>query len=106
MSTRRFCIELGGGPTAGRRTLEALDLATGLAAYEHRVTLVLHPAALARLATARGDPELAERLERVAATGLEALTGATEAPDHVGPLTLRSGDVAALRDDADAVLVF
>lgn len=107
MSARHFVVELGGGPASGRRTLEALDLAAGLAAFGHRATLVLHPAALARLATARGDPELAERLELVAETGIgPALTEALGAPDHVGPLALRSGDVAALRADADAVLVF
>lgn len=47
MSTRRFCIELGGGPTAsGRRTLEALELAAGPAACDHQGALVLHAAAL------------------------------------------------------------
>lgn len=107
MSARHFVIELGAGPASGRRTLEALELAAGLAAFDHRVTLVLHPAALARLATARGDPELAERLELVAETGIgPALTGAAGAPGHVGPLAVEIGDVATLRGDAEAVLVF
>lgn len=107
MSARHFVVELGGGPASDRRTLEALDLAAGLAAFEHRVSLFLHPAALARLATARGDPELGERLELVAGAGLgPALTGADGAPASVGPLAVHGGDLDALRAEADAVLVF
>lgn len=107
MSARHFVIELGSGATSGRRMLEGLELAAGLAAFEHRVSLVLHPAALARLATTRGDPELGERLELIAETGVgPALTEAAGAPGHIGPLAVRSGDVVALRGDADAVVVF
>lgn len=53
MSTRRFCIEPGGGPAAsGRRTLEAPELAAGPATCDHQGTLVLRAAALRAAADA------------------------------------------------------
>ena len=107
MNVRRFVIELRGGPASGRRTLEGLDLAAGLADFGHRVDLVLHTAAIARLAASRGDAELAERLALVADAGLgPAIAVAPEAPDHLGPLPVVAGDADAARSAADAVLAF
>lgn len=107
MSAKRFVIELRGGPASGRRTLEALELAAGLAGFGHEVRLVLPTSGLATLAGARSDPELAERLERVAAAGVApAVTAAADPPDRVAALAVEHGDAAAQRAGADAVLAF
>lgn len=107
MSAKRFVIELRGGPASGRRTLEALDLAAGLAGFGHEVRLVVPTSGLATLAGAHGDPELGAGLDQAAAAGTgPAVTPAAEPPDRVGALAVEHGDAAAVRAGADAVLVF
>lgn len=107
MNSRRFVIELAGGPASERRTLEALELAAALAAFEHDVQLVLHAPVVARFSTARDEPELDARLGAVANAGVDrAITTAPGAPPSVGALGLTTSDPAAARAKADAVLVF
>lgn len=107
MGRKDFVIELRGGTAAGRRTLEALELAAGLAQYGHGVSLLLHTAALARLGSARGDAELAECVERLVAAGVDrAYTEATGVPSFVGPLAIEITDGDAARVSADAVILF
>jgi len=107
MSRKDFVIELRGGTAAGRRTLEALELAIGLAQYGHGVSLLLHTAALARLTSARGDAELADCLEHLVAAGVaRAYTEATGVPSFVGPLAIEITDGSSARAGADAMIVF
>ena len=40
MSAKTFAIELGGGPTSDRLLQEGLDLAAGLAAFDHEVEAI------------------------------------------------------------------
>ncbi len=107
MSRKTFVIELRGGTAAGRRTLEALELAAGLAEHGHGVSLLLHTAALARLTSARGDAELADALERLVGAGIDrAYTEATGVPSFVGPLAIEIVDGDDLRPGADASILF
>jgi hypothetical protein len=107
MSMKRLTIELRGGTASGRRTLEALDLAAALAEFGHEVQLVVRTAALARLASSRGDEELASRLARVAEAGVgPALTDKTDATSQVGALGVQAGDIRGALAQSDAVLAF
>lgn len=107
MSRKAFAIELGRGAPSDRRLREALDLAAGLAAFDHRVHLLLRAPAVARLGGAREGDDLRASLDAAAELGIgPALTDRAGAPEHVGPLALAEGDLEAARAQADAVLVF
>lgn len=107
MSTKAFAIELGSGPASDRRLQEGLDLAAGLAAFDHRVELILHASALARLSGAREGDELRTSLDTAAGMGVgPALTEAAGAPEQLGALALAQGDPATVRARVDARVVF
>lgn len=107
MSAKTFAIELGGGPTSDRLLQEGLDLAAGLAAFDHEVELILHTSALARLGGSREGDELRASLDTAAEMGIgPALTEATGAPERIGALALTPGDPADVRARADARMVF
>lgn len=107
MSAKTFAIELGRGPASDRRLQEGLDLAAGLAAFDHRVELILHASALARLGGSREGDELRTSLDSAAEMGVgPALTEAAGAPERIGTLALTQGDPAAVRARVDACVVF
>ncbi len=107
MTEKAFAIELGSGPASDRRLQEGLDLAAGLAAFDHRVELILHASAVARLSGVRDGDELRTSLDTAAEMGVgPALTEAEGAPEHIGALALAPGDPSAVRARVDARVVF
>jgi len=106
MSAKRFVIELDGSSPRLRRMIDGLDLAAGLAAFDHTVTLVLSIRAMSRLAATLDDPEVTERLELLHDTGVAAVcsTDMPEPPAPLGPLAVAAHGAVEAHRAADAVI--